>query len=430
MKLGARHWVVLALAGACTGLFDGEVHDTRFFEYHQQTDAPELCPGVLDLLDEHAVTMAAEVGLELDPDNPIVYYRFRDTDALLEADACAGAPACASKDAVYTADAFHEHELAHTHTLRAWGRSIGLLEEGEAVSLSCSSIFLDPLNQATALDADWRDFIDVAHGSENPDLGYIAAGRFVTLLAMRYGWESVGRLHVLTDIGSSASDLEETFSALFPESIDAVWAEAMRADATPCMPFARCPSRGPVELGADVTFECDGKPHRVLTVEPQSTVVMTTSDCSFEVISCSRLDGAFLAGCGATVHWLSLPAGDYQIADVFRVPSATVRVEQYDPSPLTASECTNARRVPLDPVATTRIRVADNQDLAWVQIDGGGLAYTVDAGATASLCDACDGAPCVALEGDMVVHAGSMLRIEAADSTDLVRSISFTPLAP
>jgi hypothetical protein len=233
------------------------------------------------------------------------------------------------------------------------------------------------------------------------------------------------------DAGSSATDLEEAFSKLFPESIDAVWAEAMRADAAPCMPFARCPSRGPVELGADVRFECDGKPHQVLTVEPQSTVVITTSDCSFEVMSCSSLDSVFLGSCDETVHWLSLPAGDYAIADALRVPSATVRIEQNDPSPLTASECANARRVPLDPQVNTRLAVLDNQDAAWIGIDGGGRTYSVDVDASPIfLCEGCDGVQCVGLETEMVIGDGRMLLMAATDSPDVIRRVVFTPINP
>ena len=55
-----------------------------------------------------------------------------------------------------------------------------------------------------------------------------------------------------------------------------------------------------------------------------------------------------------------------------QAPFGTFRVEQNDPSPLVAATCAEARRVPLDPQATTRIVVADTQDTAWIQIDGGG----------------------------------------------------------
>lgn len=446
MKPARRSWLAVAILAACTEPFEGEVHNTRYFEYHEQTDDP-VCPGLFDLLDEHAETIAKEIGIELDPDNPIRYYRFRDQEALRDAGACReAAMSCADGDdgdSVASADPFNRHELAHAHTIRNWGHSIRLLTEGEAVALSCQPIFLDGDEMVTDLDADWRDFIDVQAGDKNAVIGYIAAGRFVTLLANRYGWEAVAMLHVQMADGGSAADLEEAFSVIFPESIDAVWAEAMRADATPCVEVAACPSRGPVELGTDARFECDGIPHQVLTVEPQSTVVVATTNSLFALRRCTNLERVRLRGEGDTVHWLSLPAGQYRFSDVDTQPSASVlsrtageaaHVEQVDPSPLVAPTCSAARRVPLDPQASTAIIVADRQDEGWIQIDGGGRTYAVDKTPSDSLdwvaflCGSCDLDTCVSDFGDeAVIPDGAavwMLGVEP----DVVRSLRFTPV--
>ncbi len=157
--------VVLAVACGEPGPpFTGTVSRSQHFEYHDQVDEP-LCPTLLSLLDQHADQIGGKVGLSLAPDDPpFRYYKFRDVDAIRASGRCpANVDACAGEDNVFSVQYFDGHEQVHDYVYRAWGRrSVGLLDEGEAVALTC-----DPLRYAQAAslpstivgNLDWRDVV-------------------------------------------------------------------------------------------------------------------------------------------------------------------------------------------------------------------------------------------------------------------------------
>ena len=305
--------------------FVGYVHRSQIFEYHVRDPGP-LCPTLLDLLDEHARMVGRKIGVAANEIAPLRYYKFRDeADFSANAEPCAsGLQACAFQDAVYSSKSLHAHELVHAYVSLGWGgTSVGLLNEGVAVALSCEPFFtLQPGErprealQSVLSPLDWRALIYL---NGEVQTGYCAAGFFVTHLAQRYGWSSIAEIFRRVPPGTTVADFEHEFARVFPLSVDQAWAEALDlVGAAPCQPDWQCTA---TELSEQepANPECDDEMHRLIhLLQPADIALTFDGNGSFELVNCgTSASVAFSAeghpeGTEVTRH-LSLPAGSYAL---------------------------------------------------------------------------------------------------------------------
>jgi hypothetical protein len=446
----------LAMFLACSnpagggGPFLGTVSRSQFFEYHDRVDEP-LCPTLLSLLDEHALRIGGKIGLDPDPARPFRYYKFRDGQDLASSGACGSGPAaCAPGDTVRSSEYFDAHELAHDYVNRAWqGQSIGLLNEGEAVALSCypSSNLQPSVRPADALgNPDWRSLLYLQGNTTN---GYVAAGLWMTNLAATYGWERARQLHQRVRPGISAADFEREFAQVYPLSMDEAWSQALdTAGAPPCQDEWNCDAT-PLDVGSTVQPACDGQMHRTITVTDQPGVVLGMGGMNSELL---------LRDCGATraptyeltggwttrtTHAAVVPPGIYTL---FSAPAPTdVTFVSYLPAGFGAPACTSASGVALDPAQVTYLDLLAGSIDGWVPLAGGGSRYNVEtlnlfwngfpAAAGAAICDGCDvAAACLGLPGGaattVAVGAAGVLRLQgvtAFAATTLYGQVVFYP---
>ncbi len=415
--MGYRRALLFGLAAASCGdePFVGDVSRSRYFEYHDQV-TESLCPTLLADLDSHAQMIGSKVGLKLVDNDRYRYYKFRDAAAF--AQDTGGCPpeggACALGDAIYADTYFHAHEQAHDYVYRAWGGwSDGLLDEGEAVALSClPSYQLEPTQSPTDVVGPlaWRDLVNLYGKSVE---GYGAAGFFVTYLAETYGWQSVEALHRKVSRGSSADDLQKAFAEVFPTSIDDAWATAQSAaGAPPCERDWQCVATA-MSVGETAIPDCDGEMHRSVDVNAQGGVVLSVQGDNAELVlmTCdaapqtsfaldSRLVGL------PTTHWASLPPGSYTMFPGTAALPSSVTLGSAFAGPLVAASCGSATVVSLDPAGSTSADLAAGAVTGWMRVAGGGRTYSVasynlfsnNGGTTAiSICTDCSASSCVPL---------------------------------
>jgi hypothetical protein len=394
--------------------FVGWVNRSQFFEYHDEVEEP-LCPTLLDMLDHHAQMIGGKVGLVLDANHPYRYYKFRDAASFgAQSSGCPSHNgACALGNAIYASTFFHAHEQAHDYVYRAWGGwSDGLLNEGEAVALSCMPFdAIQPGQKASDVigHVDWRDFLNL-HG--DLDAGYAAAGFFVTHLAEHFGWDSVRALHRRISSGASAGDVERAFREVYSISIDQAWSDALdTAGAPPCQRDWRCLATS-MAVGEVASPECDGEMHRSIEVGASGGVVLSVSGDDSRLLLQSCADPApttYAVEGGAmgrsTTHWASLPPGTYTL---FPGPlPASVALQSRFEGPLVESTCSATTSLTLDPSARASIDLLPGAFNGWLRLAGGGHMYDVypfnlawngmlTAGPV-SICDDCSAASCVPL---------------------------------
>jgi hypothetical protein len=447
LRLAGAACAVLFLA-ACDASshrpFVGQVSRSQYFEYHDRVSEP-LCPTLLSLLDRHAQMVGGKLGMPLDPAaSPFRYYKFRDaSDFATGQSDCSSdlggvpnsTPACALGDAVYAATYFHAHELAHDYVFRTWGGwSTGLLNEGEAVALSCIPTIAVQVN-GRPIDAvgstDWRSYLDIYGDSDN---GYLAAGFFVTYLVEKFGWPALAALHRGVPPGTSAADFEVQFAQVYPMSMDQAWSDALHAtNAAPCFKDWDC-SASPLSVGETVPVDCDGAYHRSVTVGEAGGVVLSfaggdgagldlVADCT-----AAAPPTYFYAGQGASpvTHWAMLPPGTYTILPVEPYAPSSVTLQGDLPSPLVGAACDSAATVQLDPQGVTFVDFAPGTYTGYLRIAGNQVpSYDVDSYALSalpgpasilSLCDGCGAdASCVPVEdgpNTVAIPAGAVLRFQ------------------
>jgi hypothetical protein len=399
-------WPAAALA--CCGSsepFQGTVSRSQSFEYHDEIDEP-LCGTLLEQLDLHARVIGGKVGFTPDQKSPIRFFRFRD-EASFSAHSNGCPPengACALDGDVYSVLPFHAHEQAHAYVFHAWGeRSNGLLDEGEAVALSCEPFLVQPAQvpRDVLSPPDWRDLLTL-HG--NSDSGYVAAGYLVTSLVDQYGWQRLAELHQRVAWSTSAEDFQAEFAAVYPLSIDEAWSNALgRAGARPCQPDWACMGT-PMTLGEQAQPECDGYMHRSIVVQGQGGVVLaiagqdinelTLMSCADTASTQYVLDGLY--GVARAVHWALMPPGSYAMLGA-PLPSAVQLVSSL-PHGWVADACDGAGALTLDPAADTYVDLLPGRVDGWLRVAGGYGTYmaSVDelAGATPDpVVFVCDGCP-------------------------------------
>jgi hypothetical protein len=399
---GGAQWLLAAFllcfalsCGPADEPFVGKIHRSRFFEYHTRSDEV-LCPTLLERLDEHAQLVGGKVGVR-STDEKIRYYKYRDV-----ADLAANPPdcdtsngACAVGDAVYSAKPFHAHEQAHTYTFRSWGSySTGLLNEGEAVGLSCDPFLvlaadLGPRDALRGSSLDWRDLLYLS-GNSRP--GYTAAGFFVMHLVERYGWRNVAELHQRVPPGISASDFEREFARVFATSMDQAWASALdMPQAASCQKDWQC-NTIPLLAGETATLDCDGEMHRSIPVKDGEAIALRFDARSgFQLVDCAAaVAPTYLLAANLerprVTHWLSVPSGSYAI-----VPGETRFPSQVEfrtslAQGFLAPSCDAAGVVTLDPDGETAIDFLPGAvgqaepgsvPSAWIRVAGGGRTYHV-----------------------------------------------------
>jgi hypothetical protein len=410
------------------------VSRSKLFEYHQRVDEP-LCPTLLSRLDEHAVQIGGKLGLVPDPARPFLYYRFRDDQDLKSSGACGlDVPGCAPGDAVFSSEAFDVHELAHAYVDRAWrGQSIGLVDEGEAVALSCHPRYVvQPDVRPSDLlgSPDWRDLLNL-HG--NTIEGYAAAGVWMTHLARTYGWQRVRALHGRVQPGISAADFEREFARVFPIGMNEAWTAALDTPgASPCEDDWSCTAT-PLDVGGTAAPDCDGEMHRTITVDAPPGVVLGLEgmnsglllrDCSTPSPSPTyELQAGWTA---RTTHAATVPPATYTLLSA-PAPTAVSFVSHLPPG-FGAPACSSEGGIALDPSNVTYVDLLAGKADGWISLAGGGHRYSVEtldlfwngfpapAGAPV-ICDRCDLAPtCVALAGatatSLAIGDGAALHLQ------------------
>jgi hypothetical protein len=381
-----RGLLFLVAASTACDPFVGDVSHSRFFEYHDQVHE-RLCPSLLAKLDLHAQMQGEKLGLTLDENHPYRYFKFRDNAAF--AANSAGCPpengACALGNEVYSASYFHAHEQAHDYAFRAWGGwSDGLINEGQAVAMSCTPFYeLEPNQKPTDVVGrlDWRDLLNL-FGNSNE--GYGAAGFFVTALANQYGWPRVGELYKKVPRHASADTVAQAFAALFPTSIDEAWSAALtKPGAAPCQKDWRCLATA-MAPGDVATPDCDGEMHRrVDVVAPGGVVLSLVGDnSSLMLLSCSdATPTAYTLESGPakhpTTHWASLPPGSYTMFPGQVALPANVTLQSNFSATLVGDSCAAASAVVLDPSGSTSIDLLAGRVDGWMRLAGGGHSYDV-----------------------------------------------------
>jgi hypothetical protein len=409
-----RSWPIAIAACLALGCgdgppFTGTVSRSQYFEYHDQVDEP-LCPSLLSLLDQHAQQIGGKVGLDLRPgDPPFRYYKFRDVEAIQSSGRCPpGVDACATGNDVLSASYFHAHEQAHDYIYRAWGGwSVGLLDEGEAVALTCEPLqFATPTDVPATLvgNVDWRELIGLTASTPKVHVGYHAAGYFVTYLVDRFGWDSLKALHRSAPKGSSAATLERAFAAIYPLSMNEAWAAALgAAGAAPCLKDWLC-AAAPLSAGETAPPTCDGAIHRSVTVDRQPGIglriqggngeITLVGGCEGPTPSWAELTGGF--GAPGATHWVFLPPGTYTFAELLLAgdPPA-VTFLGYMPDNLPAPDCEGAPALPFGPDGA-RLDLRQGVVNGWVGLAGGGRTYGVlttgislDPDSVLEVCDGC-----------------------------------------
>jgi hypothetical protein len=446
-------------AAACSRArepFAGRVTRSRFFEYHDQANEP-LCPTLLALLDRHAQMIGGQLGLPLDGSDPYQYYKFLDLDAFAQSGCPPEWGACALGNAVYATTYFHPHELAHDYAFRAFGGwSVGLLNEGEAVALSCiPSYDAEPTEAPSQVlgPGDWRTLVDL-YG--NSLVGYLKAGFWMTYLVERFGWSRVAELHARIPPGTSSSDFEVQFAQVYPLSMDQAWSEALAAPSAPsCFRAWDCMST-PLAVGEDVPPDCDGAMHRSVAIGSEGGIVLSLGGVSatIELRTCgdsaaSQVSPIYqLAGGGTarTTHWASLPPGTYTLFS--DLTPTDVAFDSYFPPTLVGATCETAGTVSLDPAQFTFLDLLAGQVDGWIRLAGAGNSFGVQAlnviwpgwpsaSGAPLVCDSCDpAAACTPLSLDLTSvaigdHAALHLRgvVSAPPSSAMWGQILFVPAA-
>jgi hypothetical protein len=394
---------------------------SQFFEYHDQVNEP-LCPTLLSLLDQHAQQIGGKIGLTLTgSEPPFRYYKFRSFKGFIDSQVCPPeAGGCVYADHAYSSDYFQAHEQAHLYVFRAWGGfSTGLLNEGEAVALSCEPLrFIEP-NQRPAdvvRSAAWRDLVSLSAASTDAVGGYVAAGYFVTYLVNRFGWSSLMQLHRRVPINVSADDLARSFVAVYPLSLDDAWSAALgTAGAQPCFKDWLC-SATPMAVGEDAPLGCDGQMHRTVTVTNQAGVGLSIHGGNGEITlvgGCSDAAPSWIELIGGlstrATHWVNLKPGTYTIADLIATGGpADVAFRGYLPQGFLGNTCATAGTIALDSGGDTFIDLLLGQVSGWTNISGGGgqtfavnnygIAADLSASGVVEVCDGCGAAAtCVSL---------------------------------
>jgi hypothetical protein len=422
--------ILLATAPACHGSnepFQGTVSRSQSFEYHDEITEP-LCGTLLDQLDLHARVIGGKVGFTPDPQDPIRFFRFRDEASFFAHSPCSPEnAACATQGGLYTVLPFHAHEQAHAYVFHAWGAaSNGLLDEGEAVALSCEPFPLVQPGQVPrdALGSpDWRDMLTL-HG--NSLTGYTAAGYLVTSLVDQYGWQRLAELHQRVPWGTSADDFEAEFAAVYPLSIDEAWSNALgRAGARPCQPDWACMGTA-MTLGEQAQPECDGFMHRSVVVQGQGGVELaiegqgsrevTLMSCADSASTQYVLDGPDIVA--RAVHWALMPPGSYAMQGG-PLPSAVQLLSRL-PDGWIADSCDGAGALTLDPTAEAYIDLPPGRVEGWLRVADGYGTYmaSVDqiGGPTSDpVVFVCDGCP--AAEACVPIPPGSLTPVTLSASS-------------
>jgi hypothetical protein len=434
-------------SGGATGPFVGQVSRSQFFEYHDEVDEP-LCPSLLSMLDEHALQIGGKIGLTLEPgDARFRYYKFRDANAFLASKDCPPeSGGCTDGSAIYTPWPFEPHEQAHDYVFRGWGGfSTQLLNEGEAVALSCEPFRLVAPGQR-ALDVvgslDWRNELHLGPDGN----GYVAAGYFVTHLIQHYGLSNLESLHRQVPYDVTPEDFERAFAAVYPVSMDQAWSESLgTAGAQPCLKDWMC-SATPMSVGDDAPLACDGQFHRSVTVTDQAGIGLAMHGGNQEltlVAGCADAAPSWteLTGLNApSTHWVALAPGTYTLAEMLLVGGPSdVALRGYLPAPFLGQACATAGAAPLGSDGDTFIYPPLGQVSGWIGVSGGaGQTFSVSVfsilddptmGSLVELCDGCGAtATCVDLSTSPTVTLGDQAVVHLQNA--YVLPASTTPGVP
>jgi hypothetical protein len=245
------------------------------------------------------------------------------------------------------------------------------------------------------------------------DVGYEAAGYFVTYLAKTYGWDSVGALYRKVSWNTSADDVASAFAQVFPTTMDQAWSTALSAPgAAPCQRDWICMATA-MAVGDVATPDCDGEMHRTVEVGTTGGVVLSMTGGNFvlTLLSCTDPTPMPYTIEAAGHHWASLPPGSYTM---FQGPApASVTVQSNFSGPLVSNTCASAGPMALDPNAATYVDFPFGFVDGWMHLAGGGHSYGVapyglwwndpQTPGPISICTDCSGTSCVPIPHGQLV---------------------------
>jgi len=234
--------VIVCVGGAagCGPDWPDQLTRSEHVRYFTRAGDDDVCPALLDELEEHGQVIADRMGIERPS---IAYYKYETVaDYTANAECGPGASACARNATVNSTVAFDRHELIHAY-LAPYGSPPRLFMEGAAVALSCEH-YPRP-------EGSWRDALTADRLS--PDL-YGAGGWLVGYLMRMFRKTWFVNLYGSLQINATEKEIAAVFQSIYGMSLDDIWAAAIGGKQEPVV----CPW----ECGRPA-IPADGSPHEL-----------------------------------------------------------------------------------------------------------------------------------------------------------------------
>jgi hypothetical protein len=211
--------VVCCGAAACGPDLPDRLTRSAHVRYFTRAADDDVCPALLDELEEHGQVIADRLGIER---TVVTYYKYLSTtDYDANADCGPDASACARNATVNSTVAFDRHELVHAY-LASYGSPPRLFMEGAAVALSCERY---PRPQGS-----WRDALKADRLS--PKL-YGAGGWLVGYMMRMFRKTWFVNLYGSLQINATEDQIATVFQSIYHMSLDDVWTAAINEKQAP-----------------------------------------------------------------------------------------------------------------------------------------------------------------------------------------------------
>src|SRR5262245_56231939 len=197
-------------AAACDPDLPDQLTRSEHVRYFTRAGDDDVCPALLDQLEEHGQVIADRLGIE----RPLIAY-YKYATAADNAACGPGASACARNATVNSTVAFDRHELIHAY-LAPYGAPPRLFMEGAAVALSCEH-YPRP-------EGSWRDALTADRLS--PDL-YGAGGWLAGYLMRMFRKTWFVNLYGSLQINATEKEIDDVFESIYGMPLDDVWAAAI-----------------------------------------------------------------------------------------------------------------------------------------------------------------------------------------------------------
>ena len=273
--------VVVCCGGAACGPdLPDRLTRSEHVRYFTRAADDDVCPALLDELEEHGQVIADRLGIER---TVVTYYKYLSAaDYAANADCGPDASACARNATVNSTVAFDRHELVHTY-LASYGSPPRLFMEGAAVALSCERY---PRPQGS-----WRDALKADRLS--PKL-YGAGGWLVGYMMRMFRKTWFVNLYGSLQINATEDQIATVFQSIYHMSLDDVWTAAIGEKQTPVVCEWEC-GRPTIPADAaphELTAACgSGATHRTVDVPGEGvTRWVLEGGADVSVQSCDGFD--------------------------------------------------------------------------------------------------------------------------------------------